>query len=39
MSNSERFQVTSVFARTGYDFFPTANNYLETYQLRAPAAK
>ena len=32
-------QVTSVFARTGYDFFPSMNNYLETYQLRAPSVK
>lgn len=30
-------QVTSVFARKGFDFSPTANNFLEPYLLRAPA--
>jgi peptide/nickel transport system substrate-binding protein len=30
-------QVTSVFARSGFDFSPTANNFLEPYLLRAPA--
>jgi peptide/nickel transport system substrate-binding protein len=30
-------QVTSVFARAGFDFSPTGNNYLEPYLLRAPA--
>jgi peptide/nickel transport system substrate-binding protein len=30
-------QVTSVFARTGFSFSPTANNFLEPYLLRAPA--
>jgi peptide/nickel transport system substrate-binding protein len=30
-------QVTSVFARTGFGFSPTANNFLEPYLLRSPA--
>jgi peptide/nickel transport system substrate-binding protein len=30
-------QVTSVFARNGFSFSPTANNFLEVYLLRAPA--
>jgi peptide/nickel transport system substrate-binding protein len=30
-------QVTSVFARKGFDFSPTANNFLERYLFRARA--
>ena len=30
-------QVTSVFARTGFSFSPTANNFLEPYLYRSPA--